>query len=102
MSYNQLVDHLEAAATEGNEISDDLLMFRALIGHQGLVKPIYPNQNRCIYNVLVDCETGEKTYKPLSVMATHDAVTCAIYEKRLFHTSMAEKGSEILQKEIKP
>ena len=35
ISYNQLVDHLEAAANEDNEISDDLYMFRALIGHQG-------------------------------------------------------------------
>ena len=31
----QLVDHLEAAANEDNEISDDLYKFRALIGHQG-------------------------------------------------------------------
>ena len=33
ISYNQLVDHLEAAANEDNEISDDLYKFRALIGH---------------------------------------------------------------------
>ena len=35
VSYNQLVDHLEAAANEDNEISDDLFKFIALIGHQG-------------------------------------------------------------------
>ena len=35
ISYNQLVDHLEAAANEDNKISDDLYKFRALIGHQG-------------------------------------------------------------------
>ena len=34
ISYNQLMDHLEAA-NEDNEISDDLYKFRALIGHQG-------------------------------------------------------------------
>ena len=33
ISYNQLVDHLEAAANEDNKISDDLYKFRALIGH---------------------------------------------------------------------
>ena len=35
ISYTQLEDHLEAAANEDNEISDDLYKFRALIGHKG-------------------------------------------------------------------
>ena len=35
ISYNQLVDHLEAAVNEDNEINDDLFKFRELIGHQG-------------------------------------------------------------------
>ena len=39
ISYNQLVDHLEAAANEDNKISDDLYKFRAIIGHQGPLKP---------------------------------------------------------------
>ena len=43
ISYNQLVDHLEAAANNDNEISDDLFKFRALIGHQGPLKPTDPN-----------------------------------------------------------
>ena len=43
ISYNQLVDHLEAAANEDNEINDDLFKFRALIGHQGPLKPTDPN-----------------------------------------------------------
>ena len=37
ISYNQLLDHLEAAANEVNEvneINDDLYKFRALIGYQ--------------------------------------------------------------------
>ena len=37
ISYNQLFDHLEAAANEVNEvneINDDLYKFRALIGYQ--------------------------------------------------------------------
>ena len=34
ISYNQLLDHLEAAANEDNKISDDLYKFRALIDHQ--------------------------------------------------------------------
>ena len=81
ISYNQLVDHLEAAANDDNEISDDLFKFRALIGHQGPLKPTDPNWKGCKYNVLVDWETGEKTYEPLSVLAADDPVTCALYAK---------------------
>ena len=81
ISYNQLVDHLEAAANDDNEISDDLFKFRAQIGHQGPLKPTDPNWKGCKYNVLVDWETGEKTYEPLSVLAADDPVTCALYAK---------------------
>ena len=47
-SYNQLVDHLEAAANEDNKISNDLYKFRALIGHQGPLKPTDPNSSQQI------------------------------------------------------
>ena len=75
------MDHLEAAANDDNEISDDLFKFRALIGHQGPLKPTDPNWKGCKYNVLVDWETGEKTYEPLSVLAADDSVTCSLYAK---------------------
>ena len=81
ISYNQLVDHLKAAANDENKISDDLLKFRALIGHQGPLKPTDPNWKGCKYNVLVDWETGEKTYEPLPVLAADDPVTGAMYVK---------------------
>ena len=81
MSYSQLVDQQEAAANEENEINDDLYKFRALIGHQGPLKATYPNWQGCKYSVLVEWETGEKTYEPLSVLAEDDPVTCATYFK---------------------
>ena len=92
ISYNQLVDHLEAAANEDNEINDDLFKFRALIGHQGPLKPTDPNWKGCKFNVLVEWETGEKTYEPLSILAADDPVTCATYAKEkqkfgIWHTS---------------
>ena len=43
ISCSQLVDHLEAAANEDNEISDDLYKFSALIGHQGPLQATDPN-----------------------------------------------------------
>ena len=81
ISKSQLVDHLEAAANKDNEISDDLYKFRALIGHQGPLKATDPNWKGCKYNILVDWETGEKTYEPLSVLAADDPFTCATYAK---------------------
>ena len=81
ISYNQLVDHLEAAANDDNEISNDLFKLRALIGHQGPLKPTDPNWKGCKFNVLVDWEAGEKTYEPLSVLAADDPVTSAMYAK---------------------
>ena len=81
ISYNHLVDHLEAAANEDNEINDDLFKFRALIGHQGPLKPTDPNWKGCKFNVLVEWETGEKTYEPLSILAAYHPVTCATYAK---------------------
>ena len=81
ISYSQLVDHLEAAANEDNEISDDIYKFRALIGHQGPLKATDPNWKGCKYNVLDNWETGEKTYEPLSVLAADDPITCATYAK---------------------
>ena len=81
ISYNQLVDHLEAVANEDNEIRDDLYKFRAPIGHHGPLKPIDLNWNGYKYNVLVDWETGEMPYEPLSVLTADDPVTCATYAK---------------------
>ena len=68
ITYSQLADHLEEA-NEDNGISDDLYKFRALIGHQGPLKATDPNWKECKYNVLVDWETGEKTYEPHSVLS---------------------------------
>ena len=75
--YSQLVDHLEAAVNEDNEINDDLYKFRVCIGHQGPLKATDPNWEGYKYNVL----TGEKTYETLSVLAADDPVTCATYAK---------------------
>ena len=75
------MDHLEAAANEDNEISNDLYKFRALIGHLERLKATDHNWKGCKYNVLVDWETGEMTYEPLSVLAADDPVTCATYAK---------------------
>ena len=87
ISYNQLVDNLEAVTNEDNEISDDLYKFRAIIGQQCLLKPTDHNWKGCKFNVLVEWETGEKTYEPLSNLAADNPDTCATYvrENDLLH-----------------
>ena len=103
ISYNQLVDHLEAAAKEANEISNHLYKFRALTGHQRPLKPIDSNWKGSQFNVLVEWETGEKTYEPLSNLAADDPVTCVTYAKEndLLHIE-GWKRSIILAKRTKP
>ena len=77
-SYNQLVDHLETVANKDNKISVDLYSTH---WPPGALKATDPNWKGCKYNVLVDRETGEKTYEPLSVLAADDPVTCVTYAK---------------------
>ena len=74
-------ENLEAAANEETKINDDLYKLKALIGHQGPFKAPGPNWKKCQYNVLVEWETGEKTYEPLSVLAAYNSVTWASYTK---------------------
>ena len=81
ISYSQHVDHQEPVTNVKNETNDDLYRLRTLNCHQRPSKAPDPNLNRCKYNALVEWETGEKAYEPLSVLATDDPVTCASYTK---------------------
>ena len=85
ISYNQHMYHLEAAANDDIEFGDDLFKFRALIDHQGPLKPTDPNWKGCKYNILADWETGQKTFEALSILAADDPVTCAMYDKENDH-----------------
>ena len=105
------MDHLEAPANEDNKISDDLFKFRVLIGHQRLLKPTDPNWKGFKFNVLVDWETGEKTYEPLLVLAADDPVACATYAKEndLLHIdgwirfrNLAKRDKTLSQRSGKP
>ena len=100
ISYSQLMDHLEAA-NKDSETSDDLYKFRALIGHQGPLESRDTNWKGCKYNVLVDWETGEKTYEPLSDLAADDPATCATHDKEnsLLHTEGWKRFRNLAKKD---
>ena len=95
MSYVQILDHLDQ-----QEQQEDLYKFRAITGNQGPLSPQDENYKGSKYNVMVEWETGEITYEPLSLIAADDPVTCAEYAKKhdllhlnmIFYTWMAGKG----------
>ena len=77
MSDVQILDHLGH-----QEQQEDLYKFRAITGHQGPLSPQDENYKGSKYNVMVECETGEITDEPLSLIAADDPVTCAEYAKK--------------------
>ena len=62
-------------------MDQELFEFRSIIGHQGFLASSDPDWKNSKYNVQVECETGEITYEPLSIITADDPVTCAVYAK---------------------
>ena len=80
LTYNMILEYI----TKNEEQDDDQAIvwkFKRIAGHQGPLKNRDPGYNGSKFNVLVEWETGESTYKPLDVIAADDPVTCAIYAK---------------------
>ena len=72
MSYNQ---HAE-------EDPDSLFKFRDIVAHQGPLESTDPNHKGSKYNVMVEWESGEVTYEPLTLISKDDPITCAVYAKK--------------------
>ena len=78
-------------------LDQELYKFRAIIGHEGPLKVTDPNWKGSKYNVQIEWETGQITFEPLSVIATDDPITCAVYMKEKTYTIlMVGKGLDIL------
>ena len=75
ISYNQLLEHLENAQDHDMGMDQELDRFR------GPLLASDPDWKGSKYNVLVEWETGEITFEPLSIIAADDPVTCAAYAK---------------------
>ena len=61
ISYNQLLEHLENAQDHDMGMDQELYRFRAIIVSD-------PDWKGSKYNVQVECETGEITFEPLSII----------------------------------
>ena len=81
MSYNQLMDYIQKG-TDAEEDPDSLLKFRDIVSHQGPLESIDPDQKGSKYNVMVEWESGEVTYEPLTLISKDDPITCAVYAKK--------------------
>ena len=88
-------------------MDQELYIFRAIIAHQCPLLASDPDWKGNKYNVQVEWETGEITFKPLSIIAAADPVTSAVYAKSLLalegwciFRSLAKKD-KVLAREIK-
>ena len=81
MSYNQIMDYIQKG-TDAEEDPDSLFKFRDIIAHQGPLESTDPNHKGSKYNVMVEWESGEVTYEPLTLISKDDPITCAVYAKK--------------------
>ena len=81
MSYNQLMDYIQKG-TDAEEDPDSLFKFRDIVAHQGPYESTDPNHKGSKYNVMVEWESGEVTYEPLTLISKDDPITCAVYAKK--------------------
>ena len=75
MAYNDIIDHLKR---DDDEV---IWKFKRITGHEGPLNSSHPSYKGSNYNVMVEWETGEISHEPLSLIATDDPVSCAIYAK---------------------
>ena len=81
MSYNQLMDYIQKG-TDAEEDPDSLFKFRDIVAHQGPLESIEPDQKGSKYNVMVEWESGEVTYEPLTLISKEDPINWAVYAKK--------------------
>ena len=81
LSYNQLMEYIQKG-TDAEEDPDSLFKFRDIVAHQGPLESTDPNHKGSKYNVMVEWESGEVTYEPLTLISKDDPITCAVYAKK--------------------
>ena len=86
MSYNQLMDYIQKG-TDAEEDPDSFFKFRDIVAHQGPLEATDPNHKGSKYNVMVEWESGEVTYEPLTLISKDDPITCAAKKHDLLDTT---------------
>ena len=95
ISYNQLMEYLEDK-TDNGPLEDGLYRFKSIKDHKGPYTSSDPEYNGSSYNLLIEWETGEHTWEPLSNIIASDPYTCAIYAKK--HDLLNTPGWKLLKR----
>ena len=95
ISYNQLMEYLEDK-TDNGPLEDGLYRFKSIKDHKGPYTSSDPEYNGSSYNLLIEWETGEHTWEPLSNIIASDPYTCAIYAKE--HGLLNTPGWKLLKR----
>ena len=95
ISYNQLMEYLEDK-TDTGPLEDGLYRFKCIKDHKGPYTSSDPEYNGSSYNLLIEWETGEHTWEPLSNIIASDPYTCAVYAKE--HDLLNTPGWKLLKR----
>ena len=95
ISYNQLMEYLEDK-TDTDPLEDGLYRFKCIKDHKGPYTSSDPEYNGSSYNLLIEWETGEQTWEPLSNIIASDPYTCAVYAKE--HDLLNTPGWKLLKR----
>lgn len=74
LSYNQILEFISKEDDDGI-----VLKFKDIIGHKGSIKKDHKEYKGSPYNATVLWENGATSDEPLSVIATDDPLSCAVY-----------------------
>ena len=95
ISYNQLMEYLEDK-TDNGPLEDGLYRFKSIKDHKGPYTSSDPEYNGSSYNLLIEWETGEHTWEPLSNIIASDPYTCTVYAKE--HDLLNTPGWKLLKR----
>ena len=95
ISYNQLMEYLEDK-TDTGPLEDGLYRFTCIKDHKGPYTSSDSEYNGSSYNLLIEWETGEQTWEPLSNIIASDPYTCAVYAKE--HNLLNTPGWKLLKR----
>ena len=95
ISYNQLMEYLEDN-TDTGQVEHGFYKFNCIKDHRGPHTSSDPESLGSSYNLLMEWETGEITWEPLSNIIASDPYTCAIYAKR--YGSLNTPGWKLLKR----
>ena len=95
ISYTQLMEYLEDN-TDTGQLENGFYKFNCIKGYRGPYTSSDPEYLGSSYNLLIEWETGEITWEPLSNIIASDPYTCAIYAKK--HDLINTPGWKVLKR----